>query len=142
MPSGMLMVTDSAFTVFEAAFVLVPAASALAGAAAFAGVTFGADGALCPTAIKLHISMSHPERTIFFILVPFHSTAHSVYGVAAACATNHRHSADASPRGAGVALRAGIPVVTSGPVRPGRIGAQSGHGIADSSDVALVAGGA
>src|SRR5258708_40364225 len=67
-PSGMLMVTDSAFTVFEAAFVLVPTAAALAGAAAFAGVTFGADGALCPTAIKLHISKRNAERTIFFIL--------------------------------------------------------------------------
>jgi hypothetical protein len=64
----MLMVTDSAFTVFEAAFVFVPTALALAGAAAFAGVPFGADGALCPTAIKLHISMSHAGRTIFFLL--------------------------------------------------------------------------
>src|SRR5258708_6808063 len=67
-PSGMLVVRDVGFTVFEAAFVWVPTAAALAGAAAFAGVTFGADGALCPTAIKLHISMSHPGRTIFFLL--------------------------------------------------------------------------
>src|SRR5712671_8107877 len=69
-PSGMLMVTDSALTVFEAAFILVPTAAALAGAAAFAGVTYGADGALCPTAIKLHITISkrNAERTIFFIL--------------------------------------------------------------------------
>ena len=49
---------------------------------------------------------------------------------------------DANPRRAAVAQRARVPVVTSGPVRLGRIGAQSGHGIAGSSDVALVDGGA
>src|SRR5436305_11825641 len=71
------------------------------------------------------------------------STAQSGSGVADACAaTNHRRSADASPRRAAVALRAGIPVVTNGPIRPSRIGALSGHGIAGSSDVALVDGGA
>jgi hypothetical protein len=65
----MLMVTDSALTDLAVAFVLVPASAVLAGAAAFGGATFGEDGALCPTAIKLHISMTHPGRTIFFLLV-------------------------------------------------------------------------
>src|ERR1700675_3954174 len=63
MPSGMLMVTDSAFTVFEAE--LDFAVATLAGSAASVGAALWVDGRLCAPAIRLHASTNHPRRLIF-----------------------------------------------------------------------------
>src|SRR5450631_3779049 len=63
MPSGMLMVTDSALTALEA--VLLFTAAALAGGAAFVGAALCVDGRLCAPTIRLHASTNHPRRPIF-----------------------------------------------------------------------------
>ena len=70
MPSGMLMVTDSALTVFAAAPGFGLAGAALGASAVFDELSLCAGGALCPAATKLLANTSQAIR-LRPILLPY-----------------------------------------------------------------------
>jgi hypothetical protein len=63
MPSGMLMVTDSAFTVFDAALGFGLAGAALAGGAVFDELSL-CGGALCAAATRLLANINQAIRLL------------------------------------------------------------------------------